>query len=101
MREEVVTDMSEETASHHGRISLTGLQLREEVVAVEVAQLLQVSKDDASLAPEVLGDVRSVQQGEVMGEDVAKGADVFSLCEQQLLQDALQPPGRGAETTVS
>lgn len=92
----MATDVSEETASHHGRFPLTGLQLREEVVAVEVAQLLQISKDDASLAPEVLGDVRSVQQGEVMGEDVAKGADVLSLCEQQLLQDALQPPGEGS-----
>lgn len=64
-------------------------------MAVEVVQLFQIAKDDAPLAPEVLGDVWSVQQGEVMGEDVAKRADIFSLCQQQLLQDTLQPPGRG------
>lgn len=93
----MVTDVSEETAGHHGRFPLTGLQFWEEVAVMEVMQLLEIAKDDASLAPEVLGDVCSVQQGEIMGEDVAKGADVFSLCEQQLLQDTLQPPGRGAE----
>lgn len=32
-----------------------------------------------------------------MGEDVAKGADILSLCEQQLLQDTLQPPARGTQ----
>lgn len=68
----VVTDVSEETAGHHGRFPLTGLQFWQEVVAVEVVQLFQIAKDDASLAPEVLGDVGAVQQGEVMGEDVAK-----------------------------
>lgn len=31
--------MSEETAGHHGRLPLTGLQLGQEVVAVEVVQL--------------------------------------------------------------
>lgn len=35
----VATDVSEETASHHGRLPLTGLQFWEEVVAVEVMQL--------------------------------------------------------------
>lgn len=64
--------MSEEAAGHHGRLPLAGLQLWQEVVAVEVVQLLQVAEDDTSLAPEVLGDVRSVQQGEVVGQDVAQ-----------------------------
>lgn len=64
---------------------------------MEVVQLFQIAKDDAPLAPEVLGDVWSVQQGEVVGEDVAKRADIFSLCQQQLLQDTLQPPARGTE----
>lgn len=64
--------MSEEAAGHHGRFPLAGLQLWQEVVAVEVVQLLQVAEDDTSLAPEVLGDVRSVQQGEVVGEDVGQ-----------------------------
>lgn len=64
--------MSEEAARHHGRLSLAGLQLWQEVAAVEVVQFLQVAKDDASLAPKVLGDVGSVQQGEVVGEDVGQ-----------------------------
>lgn len=86
--------MSEEAAGHHGSVPLAGLQLRQEVVAVEVVQLLQVAKDDAPLAPQVLGDVGSVQQGEVVGEDIGQRADVLPLGEQQLLQDSLQPPGQ-------
>lgn len=35
----VVTDMSEEAAGHHGRFPLTRLQFWEEVVAVKVMQL--------------------------------------------------------------
>lgn len=72
--------ISEEAAGHHGRLPLTGLQLGQEVVAVKVVELLQVAEDDATLAPEVLGDVRSVQQGEVVGEDVAQRANVLPLC---------------------
>lgn len=64
--------MSEEAAGHHGGFPVAGLQLRQEVVAVKVIQLLQVAKNDTSLAPEVLGDVWSVQQGEVVGQDVAQ-----------------------------
>lgn len=90
--------MSEKAAGRHGRLPVTGLQLRQEVVAVEAVKLLQVAEDDASLAPEVLGDVRSVQQGEVVGQDVAQGADVLPLCGHQLLQDPLQPPD-DTETT--
>lgn len=66
------THMSEKAAGHHGGLPLAGLQLWQEVVTVEVVKLLQVTKDDASLAPEVLGDVWSVQQGEVVGQDVAQ-----------------------------
>lgn len=84
--------MSEEAASHHGGVVLAGLQLRQEVVAVEVVELLQVAKDDASLASQVLGNVGSVQQREVVGEDVGQRADVLSLGKQHLLQDSLQPP---------
>lgn len=84
--------MSEEAAGHHGSVALAGLQLREEVVTVEVVQLLQVAKDDAPLASQVLGDVGSVHQGEVVGEDVGQRTDVLPLGEQQLLQDSLQPP---------
>lgn len=86
--------MSEEAASHHGGVVLAGLQLRQEVVAVEVVQLLQVAEDDASLASQVLGNVGPVQQGEVVGEDVRQRADVLPLSEQQLLQDSLQPPAQ-------
>lgn len=86
--------MSEEAASHHGGVALAGLQLGQEVVAVEVVQLLQVAEDDASLASQVLGNVGSVQQGEVVGEDVGQRADVLPLGEQQLLQDSLQPPAQ-------
>lgn len=68
----VTTHMSEEAAGHHGGLPLAGLQLWQEVVAVEVVKLFQIAKDDASLAPEVLGDVWSVQQGEVVGQDVAQ-----------------------------
>lgn len=64
--------MSEEAAGHHGRFPLAGLQLWQEVVAVEVIELLQVTEYHSSLAPEVLGDIWSVQQGEVVGEDVAQ-----------------------------
>lgn len=90
----VSAHMSEEAACHHGGVPLAGLQLRQEVVAVEVVQLLQVAKDDAPLAPQILGDVGSVQQGEVVGEDIGQRADVLPLSEQQLLQDSLQPPGQ-------
>ncbi len=68
----ICTHMSEKAAGHHGGLPLASLQLWQEVVAVEVVKLLQVAEDDASLAPEVLGDVWSVQQGEVMGQDVAQ-----------------------------
>lgn len=84
--------MSEEAARHHGRLSMAGFQLWQEVAAVEVVQFLQVAKDDASLAPQVLGDVGSVQQGEVVGEDVGQRAHVLPLREHQLLQDSLQSP---------
>lgn len=84
--------MSEKAARHHGRIPLTGLQFRQKVVAVEVVKLLQISKDNASLSPQVLGDVWSVQQGEVVGQDVAKGANILPFCKHKLLQDTLQPP---------
>ena len=84
--------MSEKAAGHHGRLLLAGLQLWQEVVAVEAVKLLQVPEDDASLAPEVLGDVRSVQQGEVVGQDVAERSYVLPLRDHQLLQDTLQPP---------
>lgn len=93
--------MSEEASGHHGGVPLAGLQLRQEVVAVEVVQLLQVAKDDSPLAPQVLGYVGSVQQGEVVGEDVGQRADVLPLGEEQLLQDSLQPPGsRQGEFTL-
>lgn len=84
--------MSEEAAGHHGSVTLAGLQLWQEVVTVEVVQLLQVAEDDAPLPSQVLGDVSSVQQGEVVGEDVGQRADVLPLGEQKLLQDSLQPP---------
>lgn len=85
--------MSEKTAGDHGGLSLARLQLWQEIVVVEIIQLLQIAKDNPSFAPEVLGDVLSVQQGEVVGQDVAQRADVLPLCEHQLLQDTLQPPG--------
>lgn len=88
----VPTHMSEKAASHHGRVPLAGLQLWQEVVAVEVIKLLQVAEDDASFAPQVLGDVWSVRQGEVVGQDVAQGADILPFCVHQLFQDTLQPP---------
>lgn len=84
--------MSEKAAGHHAGLPLAGLQLWQKVVTVEVVKLLQVTEDDPSLAPEVLGDAWSVQQGEVVGQDVAQRAHVLPLCEQQLLQDSLQPP---------
>lgn len=64
--------MSEEAAGHHASLPLAGLQLWKEVMTVEVVKLLQVTEDDPSLAPEVLGDIWSVQQGEVVGQDVAQ-----------------------------
>lgn len=93
--------MSEEAARHHGRLSLAGFQLWQEVVAVEVVQFLQVAEDDASLAPQVLGDVGSVQQGEVVGEDVGQRAHVLPLREHQLLQDSLQSPGKRTDKVSS
>lgn len=92
--------MSEEAAGHHGRFPLAGLQLWQEVVAVEIVKFLQVAEDDASLAPQVLGDVCSVQQGEVVSQDVAQGADVLLFCEHQLLKDTLQPPGETKKTNL-
>lgn len=97
----VTAHMSEEAAGHHGGLPLAGLQLRKEVVAVEVIEFLQVAEDDASLAPEVLGDVWSVQQVEVVGQDVAQRADVLPLREHQLLQDTLQPPGDTNRTNTN
>lgn len=87
------TNMSEEAAGHQSGFPLTGLELRQEVVAVEVIQLFQVSKNDAPLSSQVLGDVGSVQQGKVVSEDVAQRANVVPLRVQQLLQDSLQTSG--------
>lgn len=97
----VATYMSEKATSHHGRLPLTCLKLWQEVVTVEVIKFLQVTEDDPSLAPEVLGNVWSVQQGEVVGQDVAQWADILSLCEDQLLQDTLQPPDETGQVKSS
>lgn len=88
----VRTHMSQKAAGHHGRFPLTLLQLWQKVVTVEVMQLLQVSKDDASLAPKILGNVLSVQQREVVSQDVIQWADILPLCDHQLFQHPLQPP---------
>lgn len=85
--------MSEEAAGHHGWLPLTGLQLWQEIMAVKVKKLLQVSKDDPSFPPEVLGYVQPVHQGEVVSQNVTQRAYVLPLCEHQLLHHTLQPPG--------
>ena len=84
--------VSEEAACDQGRLPLRRLQLREEVVAVEVVEFLQVPKDHGPLPPEVLRQVRPVQQGEVVSQDVAQRSNILALGVEQLLQDSLQTP---------
>ena len=90
--------MSQEAASDAQRVLGAALQLREEVVAVEVMQLLQVAEDHAPLAPQVLRHVHPLQLWEVVVPDVAQRAHVLPLGAQQLLQDLLQLPVMKDET---
>ena len=86
------THVSQEASSHRQGLPLAGLELTQEVALVEIIEALEVAEDERSFAPQVLGHVRPVQQGEVVSQDVGQGAHVLSLCQQQLLHDALQLP---------
>lgn len=67
----------------------TLLQILQEVLAVEVAQLLHVSEDDAALPSEVLRQVWPLHLREVMLHDVGEGTHVLSLCGDHLVHDVL------------
>lgn len=89
-----MTYVSQEAASHPERSVLTALQLTQEVVLVEVVELFQIPKDDAPLAPEVLGHVDPLHLREVILSNVTQSPHILPLCGQQLLHDPLQFPVR-------
>lgn len=77
--------VTQKAAPHSERLRDAALQLVQEVVTVKVMQLFQVPEDAPPLSPEVLGDVCSLQLGEVVLSDITQGFDVLPLCGQQLL----------------
>lgn len=62
--------MSQEPAACRQGAVLAALQLRQEVLAVEIIEVLQVPKNDAVLPSEVLGQVRSFHFWKVMVNDI-------------------------------
>lgn len=86
------THVLEEAASDTEGLTQAQFQFRQEVVLVEVAQLLQVAKDGAALATQVLRHVAALQLGEVVLRHVAERSHVLPLRHQKLLHDTLQLP---------
>lgn len=64
------THVSQEPAARRQGAVLAALQLREEMLAVEVIELLQVPKDNAALPSKVLGQVRSFHFRKVVVDDI-------------------------------
>lgn len=54
---------------------------------MEIPQLLQVSKDDASFPPKVLGEVDAIHLRKVVFTDVPQGSNIFSLCGDHFIDD--------------
>lgn len=84
-----LTYMSEKTAADREWTVSTRLQVLQEVLRVKVPQLLHVSKNDAALPSQVLGQVQPLHLWEILLDDVAEGADVLPLRGNHLVHDVL------------
>lgn len=91
---ETSTYMSQETAADAQRRVSAGLQLLQEVLAVEVPQFFQVPKNDAALPSQVLRQVKTLHLGEIVLNDVAERANVFPLCGNHFIHDVLNFTGK-------
>lgn len=81
--------MSQEAAADGQWSVYTSLQVLEEVLAVEVAELLQVPEDDATLASQILWQLQSLHLRKIVLDDVRKGTHVFSLGGNHLIHNVL------------
>lgn len=63
------------------------LKLFQEILAVEVHQLLQVSEDDAALSPQVLWQVSALHLREIVVNDVPQRTHIFPLRCYHLIYD--------------
>lgn len=84
--------MIEETAADSQRFSSARLQVLLEVLTVEFIEFLQVTEDPSALTAQILRDVRSGQQGEVMSQNIAQRSHVLHLRQHKLLRDAMKLP---------
>lgn len=64
--------MSQEAVADPQWVVAAALKLSQEVLAVEVIEFLQVSKNDTALPTQVLGEVEALHLREVAVNDVAK-----------------------------
>lgn len=85
--------MSQETAADDQRRVSACFELLEEVLAVEVPQFFQVSKNNAALPAQVLRQVKSLHLGEVVLNDVAERAYILPLCGNHFIHDVLNFTG--------
>lgn len=83
--------MAQEGIGHPGWVLRAGLQLTQEEVAVEVAQLFQIAEEVGTLATEALGHVGAIQLREVVLYDIVKGTDILPLRSHHLCQHQLEP----------
>lgn len=79
--------MAQEAVADPKWVVTAALQLLKEVLTVEVHQLLQVAEDDAAFSPQVLGQVRAFHLREVVINDVAQGAHIFTLCRNHFIHN--------------
>lgn len=87
--------VSEEAVADPQRVVAAALELSQEILAVEVIEFLQVPKDDAAFATQVLGEVETLHLGEVAIDDVAKRPDVLPLRGHHLVNDVPQLAATG------
>lgn len=82
--------VSQEAVADPQWVVAAALKLSQEVLAVEVIEFLQVSKNDAALPTQVLGEVEALHLREVAVDDVAKRSHVFPLRVYHLIDDVPQ-----------
>lgn len=70
-------------------------QLPQEILAVEVIEFLQVSKNDTALPPQVLRKVCALHLRKVALDDVAQRFHVLPLCGHHLINDMPQFTANG------
>lgn len=71
------------------RMAATVLQFPQEILAVEVVDLLQIPKNDASLSPQLLWQVHPLHFREIVVKDVAQRSHILLLCHHHFLHDML------------